>query len=139
LKVRLNDTIDRGEYRRRIQAAETIIQGRNRVPMLGRIAPRHSIARTARRATSLVPGDRSRPKIDRLRILCCCDAGSGVGCNAMTPRIECEHHHTGLMVSDLDAATDFYTQKLGFALMFKWGDPREWPASTSVTPKYFSN
>ena len=41
----------------------------------------------------------------------------------MTPRIECEHHHTGLMVSDLDAATDFYTQKLGFALMFKWGDP----------------
>ena len=41
----------------------------------------------------------------------------------MTPKIECEHHHTGLMVSDLDAAVDFYTQKLGFALVFKWGDP----------------
>jgi catechol 2,3-dioxygenase-like lactoylglutathione lyase family enzyme len=41
----------------------------------------------------------------------------------MTPKIECEQHHTGLIVSDLDAAIDFYTQKLGFALAFKWGDP----------------
>lgn len=37
--------------------------------------------------------------------------------------IECEHHHTILPVSDLDAAIDFYTNKLGFWLAFKWGDP----------------
>ena len=41
----------------------------------------------------------------------------------MMPKIECEQHHTGLIVSDLDAAIDFYTQKLGFMLAFKWGDP----------------
>ena len=41
----------------------------------------------------------------------------------MKPNIECEHHHTGLLVSDLDAAIDFYTTKLGFGLAFKWGDP----------------
>jgi catechol 2,3-dioxygenase-like lactoylglutathione lyase family enzyme len=40
-----------------------------------------------------------------------------------TPKIECEHHHTGLFVSDLDAAIDFYTNKLGFCLVFKWGEP----------------
>jgi catechol 2,3-dioxygenase-like lactoylglutathione lyase family enzyme len=39
------------------------------------------------------------------------------------PKIDCEHHHTGLFVSDLDAAIDFYTTKLGFCLVFKWGEP----------------
>ncbi|HEX2270228.1 MAG TPA: VOC family protein [Pyrinomonadaceae bacterium] len=39
------------------------------------------------------------------------------------PDITCEHHHTGLFVSDLDAAIDFYTNKLGFHLQFKWGEP----------------
>ena len=41
----------------------------------------------------------------------------------MTPKIECEQHHTGLLVGDLDAAIDFYASKLGFWLAFKWGDP----------------
>ena len=39
------------------------------------------------------------------------------------PHIECEQHHTGLIVSNLDSAIDFYTNKLGFWLAFKWGEP----------------
>jgi catechol 2,3-dioxygenase-like lactoylglutathione lyase family enzyme len=42
---------------------------------------------------------------------------------SLTPQIESEQHHTILAVSDLDAAVKFYTQKLGFWLAFKWGDP----------------
>lgn len=41
----------------------------------------------------------------------------------MTPNIECEQHHTGLLASDLDEAIDFYTNKLGFQPVFKWGEP----------------
>jgi catechol 2,3-dioxygenase-like lactoylglutathione lyase family enzyme len=37
--------------------------------------------------------------------------------------IECDRHHTILPVSDIDAAIDFYTNKLGFWLAFKWGEP----------------
>ena len=37
--------------------------------------------------------------------------------------IECERHHAGLAVADVQAAVDFYTQKLGFKLAFTWGDP----------------
>jgi catechol 2,3-dioxygenase-like lactoylglutathione lyase family enzyme len=40
-----------------------------------------------------------------------------------TPKIECEQHHTGIAVSDIDAAVEFYTTKLGFWLGFKWGTP----------------
>lgn len=40
-----------------------------------------------------------------------------------TPNIECEQHHTGIVVSDIDTAVDFYTNKLGFWLSFKWGEP----------------
>lgn len=39
------------------------------------------------------------------------------------PHVECEQHHTILPVSDLHGAVDFYTQKLGFWLAFKWGEP----------------
>ena len=39
------------------------------------------------------------------------------------PNIACEQHHTGIVVSDLAAAIDFYTNKLGFWLSFKWGEP----------------
>jgi catechol 2,3-dioxygenase-like lactoylglutathione lyase family enzyme len=39
------------------------------------------------------------------------------------PNIECEQHHTGIVVSDLETAIDFYTNKLGFWLAFKWGEP----------------
>jgi len=39
------------------------------------------------------------------------------------PKIECEQHHTGLLMSNLDEAVDFYTKKLGFWLAFKWGEP----------------
>ncbi len=39
------------------------------------------------------------------------------------PQVDCERHHTTLYVSDVLAAVDFYTNKLGFSLGFKWGDP----------------
>jgi catechol 2,3-dioxygenase-like lactoylglutathione lyase family enzyme len=40
-----------------------------------------------------------------------------------TPQVECERHHTTLYVSDVLAAVDFYSNKLGFRLGFTWGDP----------------
>jgi catechol 2,3-dioxygenase-like lactoylglutathione lyase family enzyme len=40
-----------------------------------------------------------------------------------TPQIDCERHHTTLFVSDIPAAVDFYTNKLGFRLGFTWGAP----------------
>jgi len=39
------------------------------------------------------------------------------------PFIECEQIHAGLAVSDIPAAVDFYTNKLGFTLAFTWGNP----------------
>lgn len=39
------------------------------------------------------------------------------------PQVDCERHHTTLYVSDIPAAIDFYTNKLGFSLGFTWGDP----------------
>lgn len=42
---------------------------------------------------------------------------------ATPPYIECEQIHAGLAVTDLPAAIDFYTNKLGFRLAFTWGDP----------------
>jgi predicted enzyme related to lactoylglutathione lyase len=41
----------------------------------------------------------------------------------LPPEIDCEQTHTGLPVSDVVAAADFYTKKLGFKLAFTWGDP----------------
>ena len=45
----------------------------------------------------------------------------------MTPEarsfIECEQVHAGLAVSDIAAALDFYTTKLGFKRAFTWGEP----------------
>jgi catechol 2,3-dioxygenase-like lactoylglutathione lyase family enzyme len=43
--------------------------------------------------------------------------------NVVAPEIECEQQHAALRVSDVTAAVDFYTQKLGFRLGFTWGDP----------------
>src|SRR6187551_3348135 len=44
--------------------------------------------------------------------------------NPTTPHIDCERHPTTLFVSDVPAAVDFYTNKLGFSLGFTWGgDP----------------
>jgi catechol 2,3-dioxygenase-like lactoylglutathione lyase family enzyme len=40
-----------------------------------------------------------------------------------TPVVECEQAHAGLAVTDIAAAIDFYTKKLGFNLAFTWGDP----------------
>ena len=39
------------------------------------------------------------------------------------PDVDCEQTHTGLPVSDVLAAADFYTKKLGFKLAFTWGVP----------------
>lgn len=42
---------------------------------------------------------------------------------AAVPDVECEQQHPSLAVTDLVAATEFYTRKLGFKLAFTWGDP----------------
>ena len=42
---------------------------------------------------------------------------------ASAPEVECEQEHASLPVSDVRAAVDFYTNKLGFRLGFTWGDP----------------
>jgi len=39
------------------------------------------------------------------------------------PDVECEMHHTVLVVSDVRAAIDFYTNRLGFRTAFAEGDP----------------
>ena len=39
------------------------------------------------------------------------------------PDVDCEQTHTGLPVSDVLAAAEFYTKKLGFKLAFTWGVP----------------
>jgi catechol 2,3-dioxygenase-like lactoylglutathione lyase family enzyme len=39
------------------------------------------------------------------------------------PRVDCERHHTALFATDVPAAVDFYTRKLGFTLSFTWGEP----------------
>lgn len=39
------------------------------------------------------------------------------------PSIDCEQQHVSIFVPDLAAAIDFYTNKLGFTLAFRWGDP----------------
>jgi catechol 2,3-dioxygenase-like lactoylglutathione lyase family enzyme len=41
---------------------------------------------------------------------------------AATPPVDCEQHAT-LSVSDVLAASDFYTKKLGFSLGFTGGEP----------------
>src|SRR5881394_968115 len=46
----------------------------------------------------------------------------------MTPKtieVECEEIHPSLVVSDILAAVDFYTSKLGFKQSFIYGDPPE--------------
>lgn len=43
--------------------------------------------------------------------------------NPPLPFIECEQTHTGFAVSDINAAIEFYTKKLGFKLAFTWSDP----------------
>lgn len=40
-----------------------------------------------------------------------------------TPKVDCEQLHAGLPVSDVIAASNFYTTKLGFWQSFIWGDP----------------
>jgi catechol 2,3-dioxygenase-like lactoylglutathione lyase family enzyme len=42
-----------------------------------------------------------------------------------TPDFDCEQLHPALPVSDVLAAAEFYTGKLGFKLAFTWGDPPE--------------
>lgn len=42
-----------------------------------------------------------------------------------TPDVECDRQHPVLSVSDVVAAADFYTTKLGFKLAFIMGDPPE--------------
>ncbi|HXN65056.1 MAG TPA: VOC family protein [Candidatus Acidoferrales bacterium] len=39
------------------------------------------------------------------------------------PIVECEQIHAGLAVSDIPAAIEFYTKRLGFEKGFTWGDP----------------
>jgi catechol 2,3-dioxygenase-like lactoylglutathione lyase family enzyme len=46
------------------------------------------------------------------------------------PFIECEQVNAVLAASDIPAALDFYTKKLGFTIGFTWGDP---PVYAGVT------
>lgn len=39
------------------------------------------------------------------------------------PQVEAERLHPSLAVTDVQAAADFYTKKLGFTLGFTWGEP----------------
>src|SRR5215208_1107530 len=39
------------------------------------------------------------------------------------PHVDCEQHHASLTVSDVLAATEFYTSRLGFRPGFTWGEP----------------
>ena len=39
------------------------------------------------------------------------------------PVIECDQIHAGLAMSDIAAAVEFYTKKLGFQHAFDWGEP----------------
>ena len=50
--------------------------------------------------------------------------------NLKRPNVDCEHHHPGLPVSDVPAAVEFYTKKLGFTEGFTYGDP---PTFAGVT------
>ena len=40
------------------------------------------------------------------------------------PIIDCDQQHACFVVSDIDAAVEFYLNKLGFSLTFTWGEPR---------------
>lgn len=42
---------------------------------------------------------------------------------ADAPHVDCNQLHTSLQISDILAACEFYTKKLGFRLGFKWGEP----------------
>ena len=39
------------------------------------------------------------------------------------PDVDCEQQNACIQVSDIDAAVDFYTSRLGFATGFTWGEP----------------
>jgi catechol 2,3-dioxygenase-like lactoylglutathione lyase family enzyme len=39
------------------------------------------------------------------------------------PKVFCERHHPGLVVSDIQEAVDYYVDKLGFTPGFTWGEP----------------
>jgi len=39
------------------------------------------------------------------------------------PEVECDKQHPELQVTDIAAAVEFYTTKLGFRLGFTWGEP----------------
>jgi catechol 2,3-dioxygenase-like lactoylglutathione lyase family enzyme len=43
----------------------------------------------------------------------------------VVPQVECEKQHPALRVSDIPAAVEFYTKRLGFQLGFTWGEPPE--------------
>ena len=48
------------------------------------------------------------------------------------PEVECEQQHAALQVSDVLAAADFYTKKLGFRLAFMWASHPISPVSISA-------
>ena len=43
--------------------------------------------------------------------------------NPVAPQVDCEQQHPSIPVTDVLAAVDFYTTKLGFRLGFTWGEP----------------
>ena len=43
--------------------------------------------------------------------------------NPNAPAVECDQLHAGLAATDLQTAIDFYVDKLGFFLAFRYGEP----------------
>lgn len=39
------------------------------------------------------------------------------------PNVECDQQHPSVFVDDVQAAAEYYVEKLGFRLGFQWGDP----------------
>src|SRR5688572_32854888 len=67
--------------------------------------------------------DRSRPNIDRSRILYCSGVSPERTMRTMStspvPNIECEQHHNGIVVSDLDDAIESDPKKLRLYVAFE--------------------
>ena len=57
--------------------------------------------------------------------------------NPPVPAVDCHSHHTTAVVTNLQAAIDFYTKKLGFSPSFMWGDPPRFGGVTLGNVQFF--
>src|SRR5688500_14986264 len=73
---------------------------------------------TARSHGSGCSSRSSRPLLPTLLV-----QGESVMASQGVPNVDCEQHHASLVVTDVQAAVDFYTSRLGFTLSFTSGEP----------------